>query len=71
MASALVPRGAELSAEIYNLILREIPQLRTDLRVLALLEASVGENVATVLHILQHAIEVDQVRAPAAAEEYA
>jgi PucR C-terminal helix-turn-helix domain/GGDEF-like domain len=38
---------------------------------LALLEASVAENVATMLHILQHGIDLDRVHAPAAAEEYA
>jgi hypothetical protein len=60
-----------LSADIYELIVRGIPQLRTDSRVLALLDASVAENVVTVLHILQHGIELDHVRAPAAAEQYA
>jgi hypothetical protein len=62
---------SELSADIYHLIVRQIPQLGTDSRVLTLLEASVGENVATVLHILQHGIDIDHVHAPAAAEEYA
>jgi hypothetical protein len=38
------PRAAEISADIYQLIVREIPQLRGDGRVLALLEASVGET---------------------------
>jgi hypothetical protein len=38
---------------------------------LTLLEASVAENVGTMLHILQHGIELENVRAPAAAEEYA
>jgi DNA-binding PucR family transcriptional regulator len=60
-----------LSSDIYELIVREIPQLRADSRVLTLLEASVAENVATVLHILQHGIDLDRVHAPAAAEEYA
>jgi len=32
--------------------------------------ASVAENVATVLHILQHGIDLDRVRVPLAAEEY-
>jgi hypothetical protein len=67
----LPPHTAELSADIYQLIVREIPQLRTDRRVLTLLEASVAENVATVLHILQHGIGLDHVHAPAAAEQYA
>jgi hypothetical protein len=71
VTAALVPRTAEVSADIFDLIVREIPQLRSDQRVLALLEASVGENVATVLHVLQHDIGLDKVHAPAAAEEYA
>jgi DNA-binding PucR family transcriptional regulator len=67
----LPPHTAELSADIYQLIVREIPQLGTDNRIVALLEASVAENVATVLHILQHSIDLDHVHAPAAAEQYA
>jgi DNA-binding PucR family transcriptional regulator len=67
----VAPHTAELSADIYELIVREIPQLRSDRRVLTLLEASVAENVATVLHILQHGIDLDRVHAPAAAEAYA
>jgi len=71
VAAALAPRISELATDIYDLIVREIPQLRTDGRVLALLEASVGENVTTVLHILQHGIDLDRVHAPSAAEAYA
>jgi hypothetical protein len=71
VSGALAPRTAELTADIYDLIVREIPQLRADRRVLALLEASVGENVATLLHVQQHGIDIDHVHAPAAAEEYA
>jgi hypothetical protein len=69
--AALVPRTAEMSADIYQLIVREIPQLHGDKRVLELLKASVAENVATVLHILQHGIDLEKVHAPAAAAEYA
>ncbi len=71
VSGALALRAAELSTDIYDLIVREIPQLRADSRVLTLLEASVGENVATLLHVLQHGIDIDHVRVPAAAEEYA
>ena len=60
-----------MCADIYGLIVREIPQLRGDKRVLTLLEASVWENVATMLHIIQHGIELENVHAPSAAEEYA
>jgi DNA-binding PucR family transcriptional regulator len=71
VSGSLTPRTAEMSADIYGLIVREIPHLRGDKRVLTLLEASVGENVATMLHIIQHGIELENVHAPAAAEEYA
>ncbi len=71
VSGALTPRTAEMSADIYDLLVAEIPQLRGDRRLLTLLEASVGENVATLLHVLQHGIELENVRAPLAAEEYA
>ena len=71
VSAALTPRADEMSADVYRLIVREIPDLRNDdKRVLTLLEASVAENVATVLHILQHDIDLEKVHAPAAAEEY-
>jgi DNA-binding PucR family transcriptional regulator len=71
VTAALAPRADEMAADIYHLIVREIPHLHNDKRMLALLEASVAENVATVLHILQHGIDLEKVHAPAAAEEYA
>jgi hypothetical protein len=71
IGGALTPRAAEVTADIYQLIVREIPQLHGDQRVLALLEASVGDNVATLVHVLQHGIDLVQVHAPAAADEYA
>jgi len=71
VAGVLALRAAELSADIYDLIVREIPQLRSDGRVLTLLDASVAENVTTLLHVFQHGIDMANVRAPAAAEEYA
>jgi DNA-binding PucR family transcriptional regulator len=71
VSGALTPRVAEVTADIYQLIMREIPQLRADNRVLALLEASIGENVGTLVHVLQHGIDLQNVHAPAAAQEYA
>jgi hypothetical protein len=71
VSGALTPRAAEISADIYQLIVREIPQLRGDGRVMALLEASVEENVTTALHVMQHGIDLENVHSPAAAEEYA
>ena len=71
VADAVAAREAELSTDIYELIVREIPQLGTDRGVLAVVEASVAENVATVLHILQHGMDMTEVHAPAAARETA
>lgn len=71
VGAALAPRSAEVTADIYQLIVREIAQLRGDRRILTLLEASIAENVATLLHIIQHDIDVKKVHAPSAAEEYA
>lgn len=71
VSAALASRADEMAADIYRLIVREIPHLHNDKRVLTLLDASVAENVATVLHILQHGIDLEKVHAPAAAEEYA
>ena len=71
VSAALVPRAADVAADIYRLIVQEIQPLRGDKRMQALLEASVAENVSTMLHILQHGIDLENVRAPAAAEEYA
>ena len=70
VAGALAPRGAALSADVYALIVREIPQLRADRQGLTLLDTGVSENVATVLHILQHGIDVERIRIPPAAEEH-
>jgi DNA-binding PucR family transcriptional regulator len=71
VATALVPREAQISADVYQLIVREIPQLGRDQRIQAVLQASVAENIATLLHILQHNIDLEKVHAPSAAEEYA
>ena len=71
VSRALTPNADQISADIYDLIVRDIPQLRNDKRVLMLLEASVGENIATLLHLLQHCIALEKVHAPSAAEEYA
>ena len=71
LAGALAPQGAELSADVYDLILREIPQLRLDRQGLTLLDAGVSENVATVLHVLQHGIDIEGIRIPPTAEAHA
>ena len=71
VAAAVSRRAAAVSADVYEVILREIPELRDDKAVLALLTSSVHSNVGTCLQILQHQIDLNAVQAPAASLEYA
>jgi len=71
VAAAVARRSAAVSGDVYGVILREVPQLRDDTPVLALLASSVDSNVDTCLQIMQHRIDLAAVQAPAAATEYA
>jgi len=71
VAMAVSRRAAEVSEDVYKLILREIPQLDDDKPLVALLASSVDSNVATCLQIMLHRIDLAAVRAPASAAEYA
>jgi len=71
VAAAVSRRAAVVSQDVYEVVLREIPELRDDKPVLALLSSSVHSNVGTCLQILQHQIELSAVYAPAASLEYA
>jgi hypothetical protein len=71
VAAAVARQLATVRADVYETILREIPQLREDKPVLALLASSVDSNVETCLQIVQHRIDLSAVQAPAAAVEYA
>jgi hypothetical protein len=71
VAAAVTRRAAVVSEDVYEVVLREIPELRDDTSVLALLSSSVHSNVGTCLQILQHQIDLSAVQAPAAALEYA
>jgi PucR C-terminal helix-turn-helix domain/GGDEF-like domain len=71
VAAAVSRRAAAVSGDVYEVILREIPQLRDDKPLLALLASSVDSNVNTCLQIMQHRIDLAAVQAPAAAVEYA
>src|ERR1700684_3238008 len=70
-AAAVGRRVAAGRADVYETIVREIPQLREDKPVLALLASSVDSNVETCLQIVQHRIDPGAVQAPVAAVEYA
>jgi hypothetical protein len=61
----------ELSSEIWALLTQDIPELRGDQIVEKLLDASIEENVATLLHVFEHGLVPDEIRAPPAAVEYA
>src|SRR5579863_7303605 len=71
VAAAVARRDAAVRKDVYETIVRDIPQLREDKPVLALLASSVDSNVETCLQVVQHRIDLDDVRAPAAAVEYA
>ena len=71
VAAAVARRAAAVYEDVYEVILREIPQLREDRPVLALLGSSVESNVDTCLQVMQHQIDLADVQAPAAAMEYA
>jgi hypothetical protein len=71
VAAAVSRRVAAVSDDVYEVVLREIPELRDDKPVLALLASSVHSNVGTCLQVMQHQIDLSAVRAPAASVEYA
>jgi hypothetical protein len=71
VAEAVARQSAAVSQDVYDVILREVPQLRDDKPVLTLLAASVDSNVGTCLQIMRHRIDLAALRAPAAAVEYA
>ena len=71
VAAAVSRRAAAVSDDVYEVILREIPELHDDKPVLALLASSVHSNIGTCLQIMQHQIDLSAVRAPAASLEYA
>jgi PucR C-terminal helix-turn-helix domain/GGDEF-like domain len=71
VAAAVSRRVDVVSEDVYEVVLREIPELHDDKSVLALLASSVQSNVGTCLQILQHQIELSAVHAPSASLEYA
>jgi hypothetical protein len=71
VAAAVARRVAAVYEDVYETIIREIPQLRDDKPLLALLVSSVRSNIDTCLQVMQHHIDLAAVQAPAAAVEYA
>jgi PucR C-terminal helix-turn-helix domain/GGDEF-like domain len=71
VAAAVGQQAAAVRQDVYDVIARDIPELREDQPLLALLASSVDSNVDTCLQIMQHQIDLATVQAPAAAVEYA
>jgi DNA-binding PucR family transcriptional regulator len=71
VAAALADRLPAISNDVHRVIEREIPTLRDDQRIVDMLEASVAENVSTVVHALRYGIDTADLEAPSSAVEYA
>ena len=71
VAAAVVTKLTEVSQDIWQQLIRDIPELHGDDLIVSLLSASVEENIATVLHMLEYGMVPQRVDAPAAAVEYA
>jgi DNA-binding PucR family transcriptional regulator len=70
-AGAVSARLPEVTADLVELLTREIEPLRDDERVVSLLSASIAENVATLLHVFEHGLDPETAEAPSAAVAYA
>jgi DNA-binding PucR family transcriptional regulator len=70
-AAAVKLRLAEVSHDVWRVLIDDIPELKADDPLVGLLAAGVEANVATLLDVLQHGITLDTLDAPAAAVEYA
>ncbi|MGC9538868.1 PucR family transcriptional regulator [Streptomyces sp. UG1] len=71
MVGELAQRIPEISDGLRAQILADIPSLRGDPYIEGMLTASIEENVALMLHLMQHRIDLDRVEAPVAAVEWA
>jgi hypothetical protein len=71
VAAAVGRRAATVSENVYEVTIREIPELHDDQTVLALFSSSIHSNVGTCLQIMQHQIDLAGVHAPAASLEEA
>jgi len=71
VATAVARQVVAVCADVFEAILREMPELRDDKSALAVLDSSVHGNVDTCLQILLHRIDVADVHVPTAAAEYA
>ncbi|MFF3655224.1 PucR family transcriptional regulator [Streptomyces olivochromogenes] len=61
----------ELGRDTEEYILSEIPNLRGDATLIKIMQATIAENSATLLHVFENDIPLDEIEGPAAAREFA
>jgi hypothetical protein len=71
VASNVTAHISEVSQDVWKLVIAEIPQLRGDETILNILKASVEENIATLLHVFENDMPLENVERPASALDYA
>ena len=71
VAAAVGRQATAVYGDVFEVIIREIPQISSDKLVLALLRSSVQSNIDTCLQVMRHQIDLAAVQAPAASTEYA
>ena len=71
VAAAVSRRVEPVSENVFEVTVREIPELHDDQTVLALFASSIHSNISTCLQMMQHQIDLAAVRAPAASLEEA
>ena len=62
VAAVVSRRAAMVSENVFEVTVREIPELHDDQTVLALFASSIHSNVSTCLQIMQHQIDLAAVQ---------
>jgi DNA-binding PucR family transcriptional regulator len=71
VAASLGRRLGEITRDVTEHLAVVIEDLRGDTAIVGVLRASVTENIAAVIHVLEHEMPLDTIEAPSAAIEYA
>ncbi|MFC9625429.1 PucR family transcriptional regulator [Streptomyces sp. NPDC056930] len=71
VASNVAAHISEVSRDVRELLIAEIPQLRGDEIILNILKSSVEENIAAMLHLFENDMPLENIEGPASALDYA
>ncbi|MET8814863.1 helix-turn-helix domain-containing protein [Streptomyces sp. NPDC004549] len=71
VASKVKVHISQVTEDVWEYIVSEIPDLRGDEAIFAMHRASVNENIATILHMYESNVPSENVGSPPAAVEYA